>query len=238
MRVGNIFFSLLLLLSNIICFVIMTISVYNAFCRIDLSIFNETNTQYCWQYFEEIIYKDSPCCNWMSQYSFSENTLAFLLKNVNQSFILFLLLETTFSFFEFYEFCNFAIETEDPIWNKSLLYNSVFEIKFFTKVNSFDYITFECLQDSIFIQSKETALVFFRIYSSSELDISCIIVFLVSPVEVLSNLVKLQCFCFDDMIITNFDSVDLPVIFSLNVVYTISVAKQLDILFFYLFLEK
>ncbi|NCP98189.1 hypothetical protein GW820_04865 [archaeon] len=112
------------------------------------------------------------------------------------------------------------------------------EVKFFTKVNSFNYITFFCLQDSIFLISNDTTLVFFRITTPENSDISCIVIFLVSPDILMTSLTKLQCFCFDNFFLSSKDSVDLPVIFSIDLTMITSVMKKLNLLFFYLLLEK
>lgn len=117
-------------------------------------------------------------------------------------------------------------------------FTDVVEVKFFTKVNSFTHLEFYCLQDSIFLVSNDTALVFFRLATFADKELSCIVVFLVSPSSLMPSLTKLQCFCFDNIFISSVDSIELPVIFSIDRSLISFFNKKLNFLFFYLLLEK
>lgn len=225
---------------NIIFLSLISVSIYKVLCRPDLDIFR----------------LDIDVSNLFSNWFFNEWNCCNSTTNLQPNFIIYYFIQNPFFLFEqFIDIDNFFIldlkintisnlKLEKVFYFNSTFqtslykYNDVIEVKFFTKINSFRYIEFYCLQDSIFLISNDTTLIFFRISTFESQEFSCIVIFLVSPNSLISCLTKLQCFCFDNIFISSVSSIDLPVIFMLDFNLIFFLNKKLNLLFFYLLLEK
>lgn len=86
-------------------------------------------------------------------------------------------------------------------------------IYFLTRTSINDILKFECLQDNILLSSIETFLIFFRITNYSLLEIHCISIYIIYPITLISFINKIQCFCFDTIILKSKESLELPIIF-------------------------
>lgn len=82
-----------------------------------------------------------------------------------------------------------------------------------TNVNLVEFIT---LQNSMYIAPSETYLVFFRIYNPTDYIIKGISIYFISPNTVSVYILKIQCFCFDELLLYGFESVDLPILFYIS----------------------
>ena len=82
-----------------------------------------------------------------------------------------------------------------------------------TNVNLIEFIT---LQSSMYIAPSETYLVFFRIYNPTDYIIKGISIYFISPNTVSVYILKIQCFCFDELLLYEFESVDLPILFYIS----------------------
>lgn len=82
-----------------------------------------------------------------------------------------------------------------------------------TNVNLVEFIT---LQNSMYIAPSETYLVFFRIYNPTDYIIKGISIYFISPNTVSVYVLKIQCFCFDELLLYGFESVDLPILFYIS----------------------
>lgn len=82
-----------------------------------------------------------------------------------------------------------------------------------TNVNLIEFIT---LQNSMYIAPSETYLVFFRIYNPTDYIIKGISIYFISPNTVSVYILKIQCFCFDELLLYGFESVDLPILFYIS----------------------
>lgn len=91
-----------------------------------------------------------------------------------------------------------------------------FSVKFFSRVSNVALIEFISLQDSILVSSGEPALVFFRIYNPTGLDLTGMSMYFVYPSSLSLYVSKVQCFCFDLLQIKKHESVELPVLFYLD----------------------
>ena len=85
-----------------------------------------------------------------------------------------------------------------------------------TSSTNFNFIEFCTLQKFIYIIPNETHLVFFRMYNSISFDISGISIYLIYPTEYLAYFNKIQCFCFEELLLYPHESIDLPVIFFIS----------------------
>jgi len=87
---------------------------------------------------------------------------------------------------------------------------------FFTTSSSSDSILFYPLQRKIYCYENETSLVFFRIINLSTNSVNGISTYTVFPIDFLPYVRKLQCFCFDEILISPNEIIDLPVLFYLD----------------------
>lgn len=229
----HISFFYLLFILNIIFLSIISISLYKLLCRPDLDIFytRSDDSYLLFSVFYNVQYNSMETLTVFTGFKTDNFFLAVLKLPFLKSFTFY---ET--QFMNFFYYINYTGEYfSSVVFSK---FNEIVEVKFFTKVNSFTHVEFFCLQDSIFLVSNDTTLVFFRIITPDNQDISCIVVFLISPSSLTPALTKLQCFCFDNLHISSRESIDLPVIFSIDFNLIPFFSKKLNILFFYLLLEK
>lgn len=87
------------------------------------------------------------------------------------------------------------------------------EICFQTSCSNYNFVEFFALQKSIYILPNETHLIFFRMYNSVNYEITGISIYLIYPIDYLLFFNKIQCFCFEELLLYPYESIDLPVIF-------------------------
>lgn len=225
-------------ITNILFFSIISISLYRLLCRFDLAIFENLTDDASYMYSSELFYftpmeigvqiiTEVHSFVFTTSNKFSCYTSTPLINIISRYHPH---LSSIIQYSEHYFF--------DELTDRSFVYSKILEVHFFTKVQSFSHIDFICLQDSVYLISNDATLVFFRIRTYSTEDVSCIIIFLVSPSSYMSALSKLQCFCFDNLLISSNESTDLPVIFNIDLNMLIFFSKKINLLFFYLLLEK
>jgi hypothetical protein len=117
-------------------------------------------------------------------------------------------------------FYNFFIDFSDYI---SFFFHTItFETEniyclyFDTKVIGNGNVYFYILQNKLFILPGETTLSFFRIYNDNAFAISGVTIYSITPFEVQSFLNKIQCFCFEEIVVHRFEIIELPVLFYLD----------------------
>jgi cytochrome c oxidase assembly protein Cox11 len=103
-----------------------------------------------------------------------------------------------------------------PILCTALNNDIIYCIYFDTKVIGNNNIFFYVLQNKLFILPGETTLSFFRVYNNNVFPISGITIYSITPIDFQSFLNKIQCFCFEEIIIYNFEILELPVLFYLD----------------------
>ena len=113
----------------------------------------------------------------------------------------------------FYYICFFNCFYLDYVFSTSCDY---IEVLFQTSSTNFNFIEFCTLQKFIYIVPNETHLVFFRMYNSIAYDVSGISIYLVYPTDYLAYFNKIQCFCFEELLLYPYESIDLPVIFFIS----------------------
>jgi cytochrome c oxidase assembly protein Cox11 len=223
---------------NVLFFSVISISLYRLLCRFDLAIFEAVKASSFYMYSSELFFftpvnigmrliTDKYYLSFSTSNTYSYFASHSVINGFCSSYL-------TFSSFIQYSEHYVFFELKESFYS----YSKILEVQFFTKVQSFTHIDFLCLQDNVYLISNDTTLVFFRIRTYSEDDISCIIIFLISPSSYMSALTKLQCFCFDNLLLSSNESTDLPVIFNIDFNMLVFFSKKINLLFFYLLLEK
>jgi len=116
-----------------------------------------------------------------------------------------------------YEFCflflHFVIYNIGNISNYSDL---SFEVFLYTRRTSIGLIEFYSLQRSVIMFFDELGLVFFRLYNPLNHAYINFLIYLVYPLVYSVYVHKIQCFCFESIVINSFEVLDLPVLFSIS----------------------
>jgi glycogen synthase len=116
-----------------------------------------------------------------------------------------------------------------------LLYNNIFKIYFFTKLTTVyaHNIIFDCLQNIIYLHPNETTLVFFRLESSHNFNLTCLTIYIIYPLKLSFIVSKIQCFCFSNIFLHSYELIELPVLFYIDAFFSFLDCK---IYIFYLLL--
>lgn len=93
-----------------------------------------------------------------------------------------------------------------------------YEIRFCLRVSNISPLEFQfqSLQDHIIMIPGETGLIFFRLHNPTQYDITGISLYSVYPTQFSIYLQKIQCFCFDELLIRSHETIELPVLFYLD----------------------
>jgi len=94
--------------------------------------------------------------------------------------------------------------------------NNIFLVHFDTLTTQKNKITFEILQNKIYICPGESTLAFFRICNNTNEAIQAFSIYIVSPTEFTPFINKLQCFCYEELLLYPNETIDLPVLFRLE----------------------
>lgn len=87
------------------------------------------------------------------------------------------------------------------------------EVLFQTSTSNYNFVEFCTLQKYIYIIPNETHLIFFRMYNTVSYEVTGISIYLLYPTDFLIYFNKIQCFCFEELLLYPYESIDLPVIF-------------------------
>jgi hypothetical protein len=116
-----------------------------------------------------------------------------------------------------YEFCfviwHFFICQSFGFFN---LVNSLFEVVLYTRRTSLGIVEFYSLQKSIKIFLDEMGLIFFRLYNPINYAYVNLFIYLIYPLYGSMYVNKIQCFCFESLVINSFEILDLPVLFFIS----------------------
>jgi len=77
-------------------------------------------------------------------------------------------------------------------------------------------INFYCLQQQQILLAGETSLSFYRIYNKSLHEILFYSIYLINPPNLSLYLVKVQCFCFEEILIGSHELINLPILIYLD----------------------
>lgn len=215
------FFYFIFLSFNMIFFGIINIPLFKYFCDLPTSTFFEVveNDFFFKFYFYSNI-------NFCYLYDFIQYSNIF-------SFSYFFYFYNSFFFFISYFF--FYIHQE--LYSISCDY---IEVVFQTNTTNYNFIEFCTLQRFIYVIPNETHLVFFRMYNSIGYEISGISIYLLYPTDYLVYFNKIQCFCFEELLLYPYESIDLPVIFyiSSDILHFVDFFYSNKLFLSYLFLTK
>jgi hypothetical protein len=104
-----------------------------------------------------------------------------------------------------YNICSIIKEDEKKIY-----------IKCISHVSNYSPLEFISLQDNIVVFPGESSLIFFRLYNPTSLELTSISIYFVYPSNAGAYVNKIQCFCFDQVTIKCFETVELPVLFNID----------------------
>lgn len=118
-------------------------------------------------------------------------------------------------------FESFVSECVCRLWHLvpmvSLLQNSistsVLQIALFIRRSNLGLLEFYALQQRLCVAHDEITLAFFRVYNPTHYSYSSIFVYLVYPLLISAYVNKVQCFCFECLLVRPFETFDLPVLF-------------------------
>lgn len=113
-----------------------------------------------------------------------------------------------FQCFSWFHFVDFFVDTGSFIST-----TDIFNVFFTTKVVSDDDIVFIPMQRYIVVTPGEPAIVFFKLINNTHSSFKFVSVFDVVPVHAYPYLKKIQCFCFDEILLKRNEILVLPLFF-------------------------
>lgn len=184
-----------------IFFGIINIPLFKYFCDLPNSGFLQSNVEVDFIYSKLYMLSDFEL-----PYSFIYNIKYLFFFN-----------DFSFFFFDFDSFYFFISFFFSIFYNNFLSFSSDYiEVVFQTNTTNYNFIEFCTLQRFIYVIPNETHLVFFRMYNSISYSISGISIYLLYPTDYLVYFNKVQCFCFEELLLYPYESIDLPVIFYIS----------------------
>lgn len=198
-------FSFLFILCDISLFSVLSFPVYKLFCsEYDYEIFSFL--QFLPIKFNSILVNPL-----FSDISFLDNIL-------NTNLFFFPYPYSIFSdnsvLFEF-RFSMWFFTTNNTLFSFNLISN-LFDVALYTRRTTFGIVEFYSLQKTIKIFVDEVTLIFFRLYNPVNYRYGNIFIYLIYPQYFGIYLSKVQCFCFESIIVNAFEVLDLPVLFLLS----------------------
>lgn len=104
----------------------------------------------------------------------------------------------------------------DFLFDFNVIQYDYIEVIFQTSVSNYNFVEFNTLQKYIYVIPNETHLIFFRMYNSIAFEVTGISIYLLYPTDYLLFFNKIQCFCFEEIYLYPYESIDLPVIFFIS----------------------
>ncbi len=195
------FFYFFLLTFNMIFFGIINIPLFKYFCDIPSYDFLLDNGDSNSFFFKNYFFSSS---------TYNTDYFSSMYKIKLDSFFIdlnffFVSLISSFFYIYFFHF--------DYYFNDFISSCDYIEVLFQTSTSNFNFIEFCTLQKYIYVIPNETHLIFFRMYNSVGVDITGISIYLIYPTDYLVYFNKIQCFCFEELLLYPYESIDLPVIF-------------------------
>jgi cytochrome c oxidase assembly protein Cox11 len=195
-----------------IFFSIWNIPIFQYFCDVpyDIEFFNSSNDSLLFYNVESQLYLSMDMFyidKHIKEHSLVIDFLYFI--NIMVYFYYTIIGTCDFNFFFF------SVDEDLSVLNFTNMNTSyILEILFHTTTTSY-YIEFVSLQRSVFIVPEETHLVFFRMINNSLSYINGVSIYFVYPNEYVIFFEKIQCFCFEEILLFPYEIIDLPVIFYL-----------------------
>jgi hypothetical protein len=101
-------------------------------------------------------------------------------------------------------------------FNSELNTNSFYLLWLEASCSRSNLIDFYCLQQQQILLAGETSLSFYRIYNKSLHEILFYSIYLINPPNLSLYLVKVQCFCFEEILIGSHELINLPILIYLD----------------------
>jgi len=99
--------------------------------------------------------------------------------------------------------------------SRTFVYNlpSILEISLYVRRSPLGLLEFYSLQRQLCLFYDEISLAFFRVYNPTYYSCTCLFIYLVYPLISSVYVNKVQCFCFESLVVHPFETFDLPVLF-------------------------
>lgn len=92
----------------------------------------------------------------------------------------------------------------------------IYCIYFDTKILGNSHVFFFILQPKLFVVPGETSLCFFRVFNNNVYGVHTFSTYTVFPYEYAVFINKIQCFCFEELFISPFETLELPLLFYIH----------------------
>ncbi|YP_007890027.1 heme biosynthesis protein (mitochondrion) [Naegleria fowleri] len=192
-----------LILINMLFFGVINISLFKYFC--DLPSFDNLNAV------AEINISPFMCIsNCIGVYSYLYNNIytCFLFMDIVDYFI---------SFHNYMKIYFFFFSNEKRFDSQLVFSNAGYiEVFFQTSSSNFNFVEFCSLQRFIYTVPNETHLIFFRMYNSVMFEVCGVSIYLIYPADFSTFFNKIQCFCFEELLLYPYETIDLPVVFYIS----------------------
>lgn len=76
--------------------------------------------------------------------------------------------------------------------------------------------SFYPLQQYIYTIPGESSLIFYRLENKSDIPLQTLSVYVTTPAEAVAYIKKLQCFCYEELMVAPYSIIDLPILFSID----------------------
>lgn len=168
------------------------IKIYESFFKLPIASLNTLNIQVMHQ-----------CNSNHTIFNIYNNVNCFNLLNTNNSVI-----ENTIQLNEFSSANNYIQNNNST--------DNIYLVHFDTLTTQKNKIEFEILQNKIYISPGESTLAFFRISNTTDETLQAFSIYVVSPTEYTPFINKLQCFCYEELLLYPNETIDLPVLFRIE----------------------
>jgi cytochrome c oxidase assembly protein Cox11 len=191
-----------IILINAVIYSILTIPIYRIFCNVNMY----DNTQlYFWE--GELINSNIYTINICNAYQRMNETMHLAYIVIEDYICMHINLHMVRIAYPFIEhMCHQAIAVVTPY----------IQVEFVTKSTNVNLVEFNCLQNMVFVSTNETSLVFFRAYNRTTFDIIGMSTYIIYPNDLSIYIIKLECFCYDNIYLRSFETIDLPMLFYID----------------------
>ena len=181
-------------------FVLYNISLFQYMCSNTLSLF---------------LTDEIPLLNWNTN-----NSVCLWLSMDQHSFAY---VDTNIDSFSFSEYqmnhvtsSSFTNELPSLSLNQDMCLNKFYKIKMEATNVKKSLLSFYPLQTYIYTIPGESTLIFYRLENLTNFSMHSLSVYVTSPAEAVAYIKKLQCFCYEELMISPKCIIDLPILFSID----------------------
>jgi Cytochrome c oxidase assembly protein CtaG/Cox11 len=192
---------LLFFLVDEFAFVLYNISLFQYMCANAFSLF---------------LVDEVPLLNFLisdeSYYSFTDNTNSSLFHSLTN----FNIINNDLFYFSSLKNENYTSLFENISTYDSSTFHKFYKIKMEATNVKKNVLSFYPLQTYIYTIPGESTLIFYRLENLTSFSMSSLSVYVTSPAEAVSYIKKLQCFCYEELMISPKCIIDLPILFSID----------------------